>query len=107
MIIDYVYEQLRNDSVCESAYKFSREFLGRSSSYYSVLKAQKREPSNTVLLTLEIALKKRAELYVNPRYPFIIRTRNHLLEMHEAVKKYREQQILMRFITYKQTKNIN
>ena len=101
MIIDYVYEQLRNDSVCESAYKFSREFLGRSSSYYSVLKAQQREPTFDVLLILEIALMKRAESYANPNYPFMIRTRNHLLEMHKMVKEYREQKILMKFITYK------
>lgn len=101
MIIDYVYKQLRNDSVCNSAYEFSRDFLGRSASYYSVLKAQQREPSFNVLLILEVALKKKAELYENPKYPFIIRTRNHLLEMHKAVKDYREQQIMMKFITYK------
>lgn len=101
MIIDYVYEQLRSDSVCASAYEYSKEFLGRSASYYSVLKAKKREPSFNVLLMLEVALKKKAELYENPKYPFIIRTRNHLLEMHKAVKDYRERQIMMKFITYK------
>ncbi len=101
MIIDYVYQQLRNDSVCNSAYEYSRDFLGRSSSYYSVLKAQGKHPSFDVLLILEIALMKKAELYESSNYPFFIRTRNHLLEMNEAVKKYREQQILMKFITYK------
>ncbi len=63
MIIGNVYKQLRSDSVCKSAYEYSRDFLGRSSSYYSVLKAQEREPSSDVLLILEVALKKKAELY--------------------------------------------
>ena len=101
MIIDYVYEQLRSDSVCNSAYEYSREFLGRSASYYSVLKAQKKEPSFDVLLILEVALKKRAELYKSCNYPFFIRTRNHLLEMSKTVREYREQQIMMKFITCK------
>ena len=102
MIIDYVYKQLRNEGVCLSAYEYSREFLGRSASYYSVLRAQEREPSSNVLLILEVALKKRSELYVSEKYPFFIRIHNHLLEMHKMVKEYREQQILMRFITHKE-----
>lgn len=101
MIIEYVYEQLRNDNVCSSAYEYSKDYLGKSSSYYSVLKAQKREASNTVLLTLELALEKKAEFYANDKIPYFIRTHNHLLEMLKAVKSYREQQIMMNFVTYK------
>mgnify|MGYP000557053050 CR=1 FL=1 len=101
MIIDYVYEQLRNDSVCDSAYEYSRIFLGRSSSYYSVLKAQNREPTSDVLLLLEAALMSRTELYMNNNYPHVLRIRNNLLEMHKIVKDNREQQIMMRFITQK------
>ena len=101
MIIDYVYKQLRDDNVCKSAYEYSKEYLGRSRSYYSVLKAEKREASCEVLLVLELALIKKAELYASNNYPYFIRTRNHLLEMHKNVKEYREQKILMDFITYK------
>ena len=100
-MIDLVYEQLRNDSVCVSACQFSREFLGRSSSYYSVLKARKQHPTTDVLFTLEYALKNKAETYSSNRYPFFIRTRNHLLTLSSKVKDYRESRVMNDFINFK------
>ena len=100
-MIDLVYEQLRNDSVCASACQFSREFLGRSSSYYSVLKARKQHPTTDVLFTLEYALKNKAEAYSSNRYPFFIRTRNHLLQLQADVREYRENRIMNKFMSYK------
>ena len=103
MIVDYIFKRLKDDGVCDSAYEYSRSFLGRSASYYSVLKAQNREPTSDVLLLLEAALMSRTELYMNNNYPHVVRIRKHLLEMHKIVKDYREQQIMMRFITHKST----
>lgn len=100
-MIDEVFEQLRNDSVCTSAYQFSREFLGRSPSYYSVLKARKKQATTDVLFTLEYALENKAKSYASNRYPFFIRTRNHLLEMKEAVRAYRENKVITSFINFK------
>ena len=101
-MIDAVYEQLRNDSVCESAYQFSREFLGRSPSYYSVLKARKKQATTDVLFTLEYALENKAKAYSSNNYPFFIRTRNHLLQMKQAVREYRESKIMTDFINFKE-----
>ena len=100
-MIDLVYEQLRNDSVCASACEFSRDFLGRSASYYSVLKARKQQPTTDVLFILEYALKNRAELYSSNRYPYFIRTRNHLLQLQTDVREYRENRIMNKFMGYK------
>ena len=100
-MIDVVYEQLRNDSVCESAYQFSREFLGKSSSYYSVLKSRKKQATTDVLFTLEYALENKAKAYSSNNYPFFIRTRNHLLQMKEEVRRYRENKIMTDFINFK------
>lgn len=100
-MIDAVFEQLRSDSVCESAYQFSREFLGRSSSYYSVLKSRKKQATTDVLFTLEYALENKAKAYSSNNYPFFIRTRNHLLQMKEAVRQYRENKIMSDFINFK------
>lgn len=98
-MIDAVYEQLRNDSVCESAYQFSREFLGRSSSYYSVLKARKKQATTDVLFTLEYALESKAKDYSSNKYPFFIR--NHLLQMQKEVRAYRENKVMKDFINFK------
>lgn len=100
-MIEEVYEQLRNDNVCESAYQFSKDFLGRSSSYYSVLKARNKQPTTDVLLTLEYALANKAKAYCNNNYPYFIRTRNHLLKMKEEVRLYRENKIIDKFMGYK------
>ena len=105
-MIDMVFEQLRNDSVCKSAYQFSREFLGKSSSYYSVLKTRKQNPSTDVLFTLEYALENKAKLYSRNNYPFFIRTRNHLLQMKEEVRRYRENKIMSDFINFKASASI-
>lgn len=100
-MIDAVFEQLRNDSVCETACQFSKEFLGRSPSYYSVLKARKLQPTTDVLFTLEFALGNRAKDYSSNNYPFFIRTRNHLLQMKEEVRQYRENKIMNDFVNFK------
>jgi len=100
-MIDLVYEQLRNDSVCESACQFSREFLGKSASYYSVLKSRNQQPTTDVLFTLEYALKNKAEAYSSNRYPFFIRTRNHLLQLQTDVREYRENRIMEKFMSNK------
>lgn len=100
-MINAVFEQLKNDNVCESAYQFSKEFLGRSPSYYSVLKSRKKQATTDVLFTLEYALENKAKAYSSNKYPYFIRTRNHLLQMKEAVKEYRENKIMTDFINFK------
>ncbi|WP_167367348.1 DUF6626 family protein [Solemya elarraichensis gill symbiont] len=50
MLIDNVYEKLRENDLCSSAYEFSTNYLGKSRSYYSVLKARQLEPSISAIV---------------------------------------------------------
>ena len=104
-MIDKVYEQLRNDCVCDSAYQFSSEYLGKSPSYYSVYKMRKQQPTVDMLLILEFALSNAAERYSSTRYPFFIRTRNQLLKLQDDVKKYRKSTVINKINNYKATIN--
>lgn len=103
-MLDAVFEQLRNDNVCKSAYQFSKKFLGRRAGYYGVLKARNKQPTTDVLFTLEQALENEAKAYSSNRYPFFIRTRNHLLDLQIYVREYRERRTLLNFINFKNEK---
>lgn len=100
-----IYEELRNSNVCSSAYQFSREFLCRSSSYYSVLKARDYQPTTDVLMTLELALKKAAEYYSSQHYPHFIHTKNRLLLLLKEVREYRDSRILFNFVNYRKNRS--
>jgi hypothetical protein len=90
LVIEKVFEQLRNDNVCRTAHEFSEDFLGRSPSYYSMLKARRREPSTEALLTLELSLRSAARIFESNRYPYFVRTHKHLLELVECVTALRQ-----------------
>lgn len=53
MDIQTIYHSLRQARCCRSGYEFSEKFLGKTKSYYSVLKARDMEPSLEALLNLE------------------------------------------------------
>jgi len=55
-MIEEIYKDLKKQKKCNSGYQFSREFLGKSNSYYSVLKARKEEPTLDVITVLEYVL---------------------------------------------------
>lgn len=63
IILEHVYQSLREHHLCSSAYDFSERFLGKSKSYYSVLKATHGEPSLAVMMNLEYSLRTTAKLY--------------------------------------------
>jgi|GEM_PF-4240410 len=105
MIIEDVFEQLKNDNVCRTAHEFSEDFLGRSPSYYSMLKARRREPSTETLITLEHALRSTATIFASNRYPYFVRTHKHLLDLVESVRAFRttkaNERISRRFSYYR------
>jgi hypothetical protein len=63
MKIFEVYEQLSEMSICRSAYEFSRTYLKRNQSYYSVLKVKQAEPPIETWVMLERTLKQRSEQF--------------------------------------------
>ena len=91
MLIDTVYKKLYDQHLCKSAYDFSVRFLGKSKSYYSVIKARNDIPSIEAISTLETALKNTSLVYDNNKFPYYPKTRDSLLKMSADVARYREQ----------------
>ena len=79
MIIDEIYEQLVLDGLCESAMQFSTEYLGKYEHYYLHLKIRRVIPEIETLLHLYAALTHKADSFKSYKYPYFVRTRNHLL----------------------------
>ena len=101
MLIESIYQKLHDQNICGSGYDFSVRFLGKSPSYYSVIKTRNQNPTTDVLFTLEFSLERKAKEYSSNRYPFFIRTRNRLLQLKKEVRKYREKKIMDDFINFK------
>ena len=89
MLIESIYQILHDQSICDSGYEFSVRFLGKSKSYYSVLKARKMEPSIEAIATLELSLKNTSTIF-SDRHPVLTRTRISLQKLSNEVKLYRE-----------------
>ena len=90
MLIESIYNKLHDQNICDSAYDFSVRFLGKSRSYYSVLKTRNVQPSMEVIATLEIALKNTSSLF-SDRHPVLTKTRITLQDLAVDVGQYREQ----------------
>lgn len=89
MLLDKIYQKLYDDNVCDSRYEFSTRFLGRSRSYYSVIKAKKLEPSISAISILETSLLNEADLYRNG-IPVLEDIRSTLIKLSMLAKEYRE-----------------
>ena len=85
MLLENIYEQLRYDNVVSNAYQFSKQFLGKNETYYSVLKARKQEPNLATLIYLETQLIDSASFYKKYNYPHFKRTYNHLVKLIERI----------------------
>ena len=88
MIIEDIYEQLRNDNVVKSAYEFSERFLNKCPTYYSVIKSRSMEPKLDTLLYLETQLYESALFYKKYNTPYFIRTYNHIVKLNERISTY-------------------
>ena len=89
MLIETIYQKLYDQDICDSGYDFSVRFLGKSQSYYSVIKSRKEQPSIEVIATLEIALKNTSNLF-SDRHPIFTKTRISLQDLAVDVGQYRE-----------------
>jgi hypothetical protein len=89
-----IFEELHGIRLCKSAYDFSTNYLGKSQSYYSVLKANEVKPSIDTLAILEIALKEKASDYENDKYDIFTLRRKQLLSLSNAVSEIRNQRCI-------------
>lgn len=90
MLIEQVFDELQNEKLCDNAYDFSVRYLGKSKSYYSVIKARNEMPSIAAIATLEMALKNTVFLFSNSSHPVINKTHQSLQELYGKVGHYRE-----------------
>ena len=104
MEIQNIFKELREVYLCESAYDFSTNYLGKSKSYYSVLKANNVNPSIGTLATLETALKEKAKACENQKYKIFAVRRDQLLTLSERVSTLRQKQCINKL---KQLKEFN
>lgn len=88
MLLEEVYAQLKRQHLCSSAYEFSVTYLGKSPSYYSVLKTRGAEPSTEVIVNLETALRKTAGMF-SDRHPILTKTRQDVLSLHHRITERR------------------
>ncbi len=90
MLIEQVFKKLQEENLCENAYDFSIRYLGKSKSYYSVIKARNEVPSISVISTLEAALKNSVFLFSDNSHPIINKTHQSLQDLYGKVSNYRE-----------------
>jgi hypothetical protein len=100
MKIQNIFEELNKGYLCDNAYEFSTAYLGKCKSYYSVLKANKLNPSISTLAVLEMALIRKADEYLDDEYNICKRRRKHLLKLSNSVKLMRQQQCDARLKLY-------
>lgn len=69
--LEDIYRSLKEQNLLQSQYEFSSQWLGKSRSYYSALKAQGRNCTIEPLLALQHKLEQRKLLllYVKPDCP--------------------------------------
>jgi hypothetical protein len=94
MQLQKIFEELHGIRLCKSAYDFSTDYLGKSKSYFSVLKANKVKPSIDTLAILEIALKEKASDYENDKYDIFTLRRKQLLSLSNTVSAMRNQRCI-------------
>ena len=61
MVIEKVFEQLKEQDRKLTKKRFCNEYLGKSESYYYVMKYLNKEASNDALLKCYVGLKKAAD----------------------------------------------
>jgi hypothetical protein len=64
MQIQKIYEELRQGEFCASGYAFSRDYMSKDRSYYSVLIARRKEPSIEAWLMLNFALQRHEQILI-------------------------------------------
>lgn len=90
--IEHVYNELKAMNLCQSAYDFSVNYLGKSQSYYSVLKARNERPSLEALVTLDYMLRKQIEWFGDDGDQEVKQKAGLLMALHTEVSNHIDQQ---------------
>ena len=96
MEIQQIFEELHKVRICKSGYEFSTKFLGKSKSYYSVIKAKNELASISALAMLEASLQQYADLYNNDKFETFGIRRKQLLELSKKATELRSKQCALK-----------
>ena len=83
--LDSVFRELKAIKLCKSQYAFSRDFLGRSPSYMSHLKATDKKPSINSLMVLHLKLYELAKHLDEPKYYADYHAKQSLISLSNEV----------------------
>jgi len=81
MIIDDIYNELKNDDIVKNAFEFSTKFLNKNKSYYSVIKTRQQLPNLETMLYLDEMLNETADFYSKYNYPHFKRKNKRINEL--------------------------
>ena len=90
MNIEALYEEMREAELVDSAYDFSKTYLGKSPNYYSVIKCRKLQPSIGAIMNLELALKEQLDRKSVEASVESYAELGSLLKLSRTVRCYRE-----------------
>jgi hypothetical protein len=82
-----IYETLNKIDLCDSAYSFSTDYLGKSKSYYSVLKAKEKEAGIDSILWLETVLREKIRDYSKFDYQRYKEKKDELVKLHKLANQ--------------------
>lgn len=82
MVVDKIYEQLKNIDNRLSKSKFSREYLNKDRNYWFVCRYNKTDISNNALLSLYGNLRRYSAIWLEMSEDVSTRTSKHYRERH-------------------------
>jgi hypothetical protein len=82
-----IYETLNKIDMCDNAYDFSTDYLGKSKSYYSVMKAKEKEASIDSILWLESVLREKIRDYSKFDYQRYKEKKCELINLHKQANQ--------------------
>ncbi len=91
MELKVIFDELHKVKLCNSAYEFSTNYLGKSKSYYSMLKSKNMEPSIDALSILELVLNEKASLCVGDKFGIVKTRRKKLLKLCKKANALKKQ----------------
>lgn len=85
MLIQEIYDVLKQERLCKSGYAFSRDYMRKGRSYYSVLKARDGKPSIEAWTMLNYALQVRAQMLASSENDMVQVAAQRLSALQQAV----------------------
>jgi len=91
MELDNIYRTLNEINLCDSAYEFSCDYLGKSKGYYGVIKSKEVSPSIDSILMLEEVLLEKIQDYSKYDYETYQQKKGQLTDLFKQAEQLRKE----------------